>query len=87
MTKTSHFRTCRWLGRNSLQGWANRKLLIVAIFAPFFSIEGYGRLLQSVRSEVARAKARGPGGHGEASATSLGRSGYPGCFSWTELAR
>lgn len=35
MTKTSHFRTCRWLWRNSLEGWANRELLIVGISAPF----------------------------------------------------
>lgn len=36
MTKTSHFRTCRWLGKNSLEGWANIKLLIVTFFCTFF---------------------------------------------------
>lgn len=41
MTKTSHFRTCRWLGRNSLEGWANITLLIVLIF----SKKGSWRLL------------------------------------------
>ena len=42
MTKTSHFRTCRWWGKNCLEGWANIELLIVAIFLHlFFSLHPF----------------------------------------------
>ena len=66
MTKTSHFRTCRWLGRNSLEGWANIKLLIVAILAPC-SKQGLWAPVAIGGSRMRPARrVGGPGGHGDA---------------------
>lgn len=57
MTKTSHFRTCRWLGRNSLEGRANIKIINCSDFCTFFQMRAMGACCNRWPFDAANMKA------------------------------